>query len=79
MPTRPADVMVVVPVEPKYAALKTASGEVVAAAIEPETVGKVKSEPPPPVPLIVIGVGPRTSNVAQETEPEQVTEVVATD
>ena len=31
-PRNPADVMVVVPVAPKYAALKTANGEEVAAA-----------------------------------------------
>ena len=48
-PRNPAEVTVVVPVEPKYAALKTAKGEVVAAVTAPATVGKVKSEPPEPV------------------------------
>lgn len=50
MPTLPVEVMDVVPVAPKYATLKTASADEVAAAREPLTVGKVNGDVPPPVP-----------------------------
>jgi len=50
-PRNPDEVIVVVPVPPKYEALKTASGEVVADAVEPLTVrcekgSKVPAGPP---------------------------------
>ncbi len=44
---RPSEVIVVVAVAPKYALLKTANGEEVAAASCELTVRKVKSLPPP--------------------------------
>ena len=46
MPRKPAEVMVVVPVAPKYEVLKTASRDDVAAASDPLTVRKSKSGEP---------------------------------
>ena len=70
-PTNPAEVIVVVPVEPKYEWLNTANGEVVAAAVAPLIVRKLKGDPPLPEPqaVPVFEIKPFVAKVAQPAEP----------